>query len=350
MIHIENFLVKDPSYLIEKQNFNTNFWKWFGNSKVVDANHNPLKVYHGTQRPDRVGTHFDAKRATSGPMAYFTDSPDIASSYAKNKHDSSIEDENYNTWFKIRVRDTLVPIDQTWHLLSPQQRQIITQKLPHIVNTDENGNESDTFRLDPNEWGHTSEAHWNYVIKEKRGDILMAALDLWVESGNLFNEEERFLTVLKLGGLDTEVKFDSPFASYPAVYPVYLSIQNPLDTSKIPDEIVAQLKQAALNKKATNKRNVYDQWDKSNVSGAQWVARFNNDLATGTTHVWTSIPDWVTRVLKSNGYDGIKDTGGKYSDTSHTVWIPFNGTQIKSIHNKGSWNKHSKEIQENKIS
>lgn len=34
-------------YLTES-NLNDNFWKWFGDSKVVDSNGNPLVVYHGS--------------------------------------------------------------------------------------------------------------------------------------------------------------------------------------------------------------------------------------------------------------------------------------------------------------
>jgi hypothetical protein len=49
------------------------FKKWFGDSKVVDADGKPLVVYHGSQRADRIGDRFKKNRATSGPMQYFTD-------------------------------------------------------------------------------------------------------------------------------------------------------------------------------------------------------------------------------------------------------------------------------------
>jgi hypothetical protein len=34
----------------ERNNFNENFWIWFGNSKVIDNSGNPLIVYHGTEK------------------------------------------------------------------------------------------------------------------------------------------------------------------------------------------------------------------------------------------------------------------------------------------------------------
>ena len=47
--------------------------------------------YHGTERLDRLleGNQINPKRATSGPMPYFTDDPAIASNYATGKPDTS---------------------------------------------------------------------------------------------------------------------------------------------------------------------------------------------------------------------------------------------------------------------
>lgn len=51
-----------------------NFKRWFGDSKVVDAEGKPLVVYHGTQG---YGIILQDRRAT-----FFTSSPEVASSYA----------------------------------------------------------------------------------------------------------------------------------------------------------------------------------------------------------------------------------------------------------------------------
>ena len=48
------------SFLSEQQsNLNTNFWKWFGNSKVLNFEKEPLIVYHGTNTEFNV---FDAAK------------------------------------------------------------------------------------------------------------------------------------------------------------------------------------------------------------------------------------------------------------------------------------------------
>ena len=64
------------------------FKKWFGDSKVVDDNGQPLRVYHGTNKTQQgqAFTSFDTYGSEYGLMgqgSYFTDNPDIASSYTK---------------------------------------------------------------------------------------------------------------------------------------------------------------------------------------------------------------------------------------------------------------------------
>ena len=64
------------------------FKKWFGDSKVVDKNGTPLRVYHGTNKTQQgqAFTSFDTYGSEYGLMgqgSYFTDNPDIASSYTK---------------------------------------------------------------------------------------------------------------------------------------------------------------------------------------------------------------------------------------------------------------------------
>jgi len=76
-----------------------------------------------------------------------------------------------------------------------------------------------------------------------------------------------------------------------------------------------------------------------------WMERLKSDQKEGTTHAWTSVPDWVTKTLKESGYDGIKDTGGKGGGVKHSVWIPFEENQVKSATgNRGTFDPSSKNI------
>ncbi|CAB4164965.1 hypothetical protein UFOVP824_14 [uncultured Caudovirales phage] len=52
------------------------FRSWFGDSKIVDAQGNPLVVYHGSQNPSLSGFR-------EGGVAYFTSDKDLADSFAR---------------------------------------------------------------------------------------------------------------------------------------------------------------------------------------------------------------------------------------------------------------------------
>lgn len=68
-----------------------NFWKWFGDSKVVDDQDRPLVLYHGS--PENGIEFFDAKREGKNTGAatknhalggfYFTEDPNVADTYAR---------------------------------------------------------------------------------------------------------------------------------------------------------------------------------------------------------------------------------------------------------------------------
>ncbi len=63
--------------------FNKSFWKWFGDSKVVDAHGNPLVVYHGT--PDVRGIFADGFKPIKswrGSVFFAAQNYDAANSYA----------------------------------------------------------------------------------------------------------------------------------------------------------------------------------------------------------------------------------------------------------------------------
>ena len=71
-----------------------NFWRWFGDSKVVDDRGRPLVVYHGTKGDvqafdlERAGTTTDSGGWGSG--IYFAADPDYAAVYAGKVDGSNI--------------------------------------------------------------------------------------------------------------------------------------------------------------------------------------------------------------------------------------------------------------------
>lgn len=279
-----------------------------------------IKAYHGTNRIDRIGNRFDPDRANSGPMPFFTDARPLAESYAKGKQDTSIEiPESYLGWFKYKGQD----LSKAYTNAGPAIRSELRKKLPHIIEVSDG-----VYVYDKDQYGVTGKDHWDYTIKEHGYNPVKAAVDIWLDSGVLFNNEGEFVKILELAGLKG-VEFDTPWLSNPGVVNAYLMIKNPLDTSSIPDNVISRLRQEAEGKEPVSKFGV-DQWDKRTVSGKEWIDRIDYDLKNGTTHAWTAIPDWVTRTLMDMGYDGIKDLSGKNGGDVFNVYIPFHPSQIKS--------------------
>ena len=73
----------DEIHTKQMQTTSKEFKNWFGESKVVDVNGKPLRVYHGTNNDF---TKFkQSSRGVLGSGIYFADSPERASSYAQRE-------------------------------------------------------------------------------------------------------------------------------------------------------------------------------------------------------------------------------------------------------------------------
>jgi Mor family transcriptional regulator len=153
---------------------------------------------------------------------------------------------------------------------------------------------------------------------------------MWVNSGSIFGEERRFVDVLRAAGMK-DVVFNDPTPSFRCV-PGLHEHHNPLDTSAIPKKVVAALKKAAKQNPNPEYSGGVDAWDKRGPrgSGENWFPYFERGLKEGDTLAWTVVPDWVTETLKSLGYDGIKDTGGKQGGRGHEVWIPSRKIRLRA--------------------
>ena len=338
-----------PTALTERQWLQVNsaaFKKWFGQSKVVNAHGEPVIVYHGTARKDRVGTVFRPERATSGPMAFFTDSPEIASNYSRNKTDTSIdyEEEDYHDYHR-QFRVTLpsgrdIPLERYWNYLSPEERQRIARTAGHI-RTDWEGD--DSIILDPS----TDEANggFRFHLQEARGNALRALVYHWLDSATLFGQEARFLDVLSKLDLPIAPWYRDPDYTEPGVYACYLHMEHPFRTNGITGKILTSLKAASRKAGSPAQKGGLLSWSKNDLAPEAWIDTLEEDVKNGTTYAWTTIPDWVTACLKRLGYDGIIDQGGKFHSDIHTVYIPFSPYQLKSTtDNNGTFDSGNPDI------
>lgn len=308
------------------------FKLWFRNSKVVDSHGNPLPVYHGTGRPDRIGNQFRKSRATAGPMAYFTENPTIASNYAETKPDTSLKDiDNYADMFIVKIGKIKMNISKAWYLLPAEERERIKKLAPSVFLDDDANIVIDHSHED-------GLGGYDYTSKRHRGNVLATLVEMWLEGGTLYGNEKDFLEVLKLSGLTQPVILDDHSETKPFVYQVYLSIQNPLITDNIPQNVLAALaKSAKRQTKSTGESSGILQWNKNHQDAEYWINNLNQ-------YSWTVIPDWVTKVLKTFGYDGIKDIGFRSNPDPHTVWIPFEEYQVKSAISNSSFDSMNNNI------
>jgi hypothetical protein len=334
---IRNILFEAMSFQ-DRPNINDAFWAWFGKSKVVDEHGDPLVCYHGSSRTDRIESRFLKSRATSGPMSFFTNDPEIASNYSLQKQDTSLEyDEDYNKWFLYypHGKKRGVYLGDAWYLMSQEQKMKLTQILPYVYQDEDDW---DKFFIGDNM--SFNESTWKYQMRKHGNNVLKAAIYIWLESGTLYNKEKDFLKVLAMAGLNN-VKMVDQNEKFPGVYPVYISIQDPFLTSNISQSVIDAIEKSSTRRKEPSDGFGSDMWDKNYQNPRDWAQKLKekDDL------IWTSIPDWVTSILKKQfGYDGIIDSGGKHGGKGHTVFIPFESHQIKSIFNQGTWSSSSKHI------
>ena len=290
-----------------------------------------IKAYHGTARADRVGTVFLPERATSGPMAFFTDNRDIAANYARDKADTSLaydeEYDDYYTQFRVKRGGKSLSVGELWNKLSPTERAKIKNAAPHI-RFDE---DYDQIIYDPSAQ-HGNGAYDAYELNRNKGNVLNTLVSTWLETGDLYDREADFLDVLKMAGV-TDAEYRNPDARQEKVYETYLKIRHPFDAGEVGqsfyDGLSAWLADTDISVYQKESAGA-DTWDKNDVEPELFLERIAGDIEAGTSHAWTSIPDYVTAYLKELGYDGIKDTGGKGGGESHTVWIPFSSEQVKS--------------------
>ena len=304
------------------------FQQWFSGSKIVGEDGSPLKVFHGSSRGDRLGNSLIAKRSTSGPMPYFTDDPEIASSYSTGKQDTSLayDDDDagdYQNWFRVKIGKKRIPLNKAWWHLDPTERQKIASMAPRVGMDDDNN-----VTLHGPEH-NSGTGGYDQHLREARGNHLHALVEEWLNSGNLFNSETDFHDVLRFAGLNRPVFMHDPHATYPVTLPAHLSIKNPLVTHQIPGEVLNQLEKAARFQRQQSQAGT-DAWDKRTRDPQHWVQQLRDDTSKGVnSFVWSSIPDWVTRTLKKMGYDGIVDTGGKMGGKGHNVYVPFHPDQVR---------------------
>jgi hypothetical protein len=326
---------------------NPQFKEWFGDSKVVDEQGQPKVAYRGDYRGERIGAKLKVSRATSGRF-YFTEDPEIASKYAEKTDVRHTEEkQNFENWWtfpdkKYKGERTAPDLERVWQRLSPEEKA----RVQHTVENTSTNEEDGSFKFNAGESIYPN-ADLPRLLREQRGNWLGVAKDIWLNSGNLHGYEKDFTELLEHAGL--KPVYDNPHDPASTVTPVYLNIRNPLDTANLPPNVIDALRTMAKSDRSRPAKYGVDFWDKTTITPKEWMTALEEDLQSGSTHAWTRMPEKVTKLLQSMGYDGVKDTGGKLGGAAHPVWIAFEPNQVKSaIANRGTFSPQSANILESR--
>ena len=308
-----------------------------------------IDYLHGTERLDRLlaGKSFDARKATSGPMPYGTNTPSMASSYAMNKADTSLamgNEGNLADYFQVLPKTmgergkTPINVENVWYRLSPEKKSEILDKASRIGYANPEEATGGLVIHSTSEGMPYPKSHWEYVLnKESKGNPLTALRKTFAESGMLdAYAPSELADIYKLVGFPYEItQTNAPWTSAKGVFTGKAMISNPLntsDTATLQETVIPFLKEQFKNDRTRVKTGGVDQWDKNTrFTPKQWVDQLENDLSKGeNSFVWTSIPDKVTGQLEKLGFNGILDVGGKMGGEAHQVVIPFKPEQLRS--------------------
>jgi hypothetical protein len=303
--------------------------------------------YHGTQRLDRLleKPGLDPERATSGPMPFGTDEPKLASNYAMSKVDTSRvaqSEGDYKNFFQTPARNVggrgnrLVDVEDTFWSLPPAVQATIRDRIKRIGYENPETLEGALKLHETPGASITSNDHIDFLLKrESNNNPLTALRKLWVESGQLYNNEEKLADIYKLAGYPYEIsQTNAPWTSAEGVMTGMVRMTNPINTQDaktLQESVIPALKKAVQNDRSRTKPGA-DPWAKeSRYTPKEWVAELEKDIAEGkNSHVWTSIPDKITAALKAQGFDGIEDISGKGGGEIQKVLIPFEPSQMRS--------------------
>lgn len=314
-------------------------------SAVVKEDGSPKVVYSGHSNTNLFGSSFDKKRATAGGF-YFTANPEIASNYAKDKIGVK---EHYENGDEYRIKN---------------EKGQYKLKLQDIHLTDEQIEKFDEWLEEDLGWTYE-----DFVNERGRYDAGFRNLKYrggkrYLNNIYWFMEQLGYAETYKYHRDDGEEYYASAFEelmdamgiewdSYTkkggsgGVFPVYLSIKNPIDTSQpFPQDVMKRLERIA----SRERRMTWDELDEAHWTGNypvyKWIEDIKRMEETGEETYWaTQVPTKARKILQEMGYDGIKDTGGKMGGEEHEVWIAFEPTQVKSaIGNRGTYDATKKDM------
>lgn len=323
------------------------FRRWFSDSKVVDDQGQPLRVFSGHSNAPMYGNEYDPRKGTAGGF-YATEDPKIASNYAEGKVGGQGEGYEHGSQYRFKLKNGEWG-KKIWQVeITPEQ----VDKMREFLRNEETGISTDLEDYAKKNAPYDAVARrLNYRgLKD-----IQAVHDVMESLGyTIAYDRERTAANEPRSQLQRKNSFEEmmdhiglEWNSYnwiiPGVMPLYLRIRNPLDASKpFPTDLMAALEAAAKRTRMTGNPND-EHWTK-NYPLKQWV----DDIKNGDEYWTTHIPTKAAEIIKSFGYDGIKELGNKNATNRaerQVNWIAFDPEQMKSATgNAGTFDPEKKDM------
>lgn len=348
----DSFDPNNPNILYQIDEATPEFREWWQDSKVVDEEGKPLRMFHGTPSREQIEA-FDPEKIGTwnlyGKGFYFTSDPEIAGgSYIDiptHKTFPSYEEAMAAPGRKGFVWETgeewTAPIEDI-NLRRPgyaHSKDDITkfsiEDRTTLVNAIFKSRDWERA-LSP---GYLSKSEREYLHKiinnYSRGDEGVAINWLYDQPYNINIEN-----IAEKAGLSAPG----------TVYPVHLSIQNPINmdahtTAATADLIIEGIKKLDAGDKWKYRgdldelRSFMETGTYTHENLLRYIIHDNlvrQDLTQeGGAPVRFDMHYDTTELLQASGFDGLTHEGGQISGgKSHTVYVAFEPTQIKSTFNK----------------
>ena len=314
---------------------NTNeFKEWFKDSKVRDENGNPIQLYSGHSNVELYG-EYNPKKSTAGGF-YATENPEVASGYALSKFGSKEGYEN-GSQYRIKGKNGKYNKKLYQYELSENQKKIIDELKNeqneygdydfHLKDMERYIAEHSKYDADVRRWGDTG-GIYNlrniYEFNEQMGYNI--AYDKQGKEPRFMRQQENDTELImnRLG-----IDWNSYDWEKPGTFPVYLNIKNPIDADKpFPADLLKALEDKAKYERYRAEGELhYSNWT-NDYPLREWVKDIKDD-----NEGWsTQIPKNALPIIKSFGYDGIKERGMKATGLSREErsinWIAFDKEQI----------------------
>lgn len=203
-----------------------NFWRWFGDSKVVDEQGKPLVVYHGTRTKFASFVSGAKQENASGSNGiFFTDNHDVASSYSGSADDALISEQGvHEVYLKLYHPLNIDAHGSDWASLDKPYIWVIRDESGEIINTyqyekdaevffnDYNDNFVEEYGIEPNEYGKitltkeidqeavgvtTDELFYRAIEEGKDGVIVTNVLDVTGEGASFLTDPSTVYIVEK---------------------------------------------------------------------------------------------------------------------------------------------------------